>query len=392
MKKANASKDIRVAADEQRVLGAEPTFVPGKYTRADVIAALNWYNYVVQDRDRLSQIPVDYVTERYGEDAITALKALPWWRVTNRMLAFPRMGKRGYEILDNEQERLDKEYRTCIDTGRALIAQASQKKPAVVVSLTPKQIEKRAYDAAIADLDVEIDRLTTSKFKYAFSTAKWFKERKLTPGAAKKVAKFYDPLVTELELAVSKKDAQVNEGYSHLKPAQKAKLLEFVKAIRDQAQAIADTETDEAEEGATPKSAKKKAAAPKEKKPRAKKAVDPKKLVSKLKYMLRDSETKLESVDPSKIHGASEVWLYNAKYRELTYYKGDKGSLSLKGQTLIGFTESELKKIRKPETLASMMEGTPKATYNAFAALKTASRTNNPGRINPHVLILRVVK
>jgi hypothetical protein len=99
------------------------------------------------------------------------------------------------------------------------------------------------------------------------------------------------------------------------------------------------------------------------------------------------------SIDPAKLVGATELWVFNTKYNVLAHYVAGNGGLSLKGTTLQNFNESSLqKKLRKPtDVLPNITGSTAKAAERAFTSLKTKENAPN-GRINEFCVILRAVK
>jgi hypothetical protein len=120
------------------------------------------------------------------------------------------------------------------------------------------------------------------------------------------------------------------------------------------------------------------------------------KIVGKLKFLKKfeDAATKLklESISPTKLHGASEAWIYDSGKRKLHHYIADDYSktFTVKGNTLLGFdtTKSEVKTLRKPaEQLKEIMGGKP-AARKFFNDIKAVATTPN-GRFNDDMVILK---
>ena len=130
--------------------------------------------------------------------------------------------------------------------------------------------------------------------------------------------------------------------------------------------------------------------------PRKKKAVPVEKIVSKLKYLkeFKDPVNKLDllSVHPTKLHGASEAWVYDTAKRKLHHYIADEYSKSftVKGNTILGFDSntSEIKTLRKPGEQIKEIMGSKPAARKYFKDIKAVSATPN-GRFNENMLILR---
>jgi hypothetical protein len=179
----------------------------------------------------------------------------------------------------------------------------------------------------------------------------------------------------ELELAQSKKDEQVTEGYKHLKAADYKRIFAWLDDLLgaiDQYRGV------------------KKAT----KKSRVKRAPTKEKLVSKLKYMKEDSTLKIVSINPSDIIGAQELWCYNVKTRKLFKYIADSmtGPLNIKGTSITGFdaAKSVGKTLRKPEEKLKEFTKAGKVALRTFLSDIKATETLANGRMNEDTVLLRV--
>ena len=177
----------------------------------------------------------------------------------------------------------------------------------------------------------------------------------------------------ELELAQSKKDEQVKEGYSHLKAADFKRIIgwidELLSAV-DQYRGV--------------KKATKKA--------RVKKAPSKEKLVAKLKYAKEDKGLKIVSINPADIIGAGELWVYNTKTRKLgKYVAAAYKQLSIKGTSIEGFDtdKSTSKTLRKPDEKLKEFAKAGKIQLRKFLDDIKATETKLTGRINEDVVLLR---
>jgi len=128
-----------------------------------------------------------------------------------------------------------------------------------------------------------------------------------------------------------------------------------------------------------------------QRKPRKKKTLSAERLVKKIKYQVEFPELKLVSVNPEKIIGANELWVYNTKYNRLGVYRAENSirGFSVKGTTLLHFdeTESVEKTVRKPkEALANLKKGALKKALNS---MKTQEKQLK-GRIGKDTILLSV--
>jgi hypothetical protein len=178
--------------------------------------------------------------------------------------------------------------------------------------------------------------------------------------------------------------AQLKEGYAHLK---KADIKIFTTAIEDLLQAldfvIATAKATRAPRKSKPKSATK--------------------LVEKLKFLKVDDKYKIASISPDQIIGANELWVFNVKTRKLGKYiasnidpKGmgrDGTGLSVKGTTIIGFSEKESiqKTLRKPDDKIKEFQSVGKVKLRTFLEDINAVDIKLNGRINTDTVLLKVI-
>jgi hypothetical protein len=178
----------------------------------------------------------------------------------------------------------------------------------------------------------------------------------------------------ELELAQSKKDEQVREGYSNYKTADFKRMITWIDNL------LAAVEQYRGVKKAT-------------KKARVKKAPSKEKLIAKLKYAKTDTALKIVSINPADILGASELWVYNIKSRKLgKYVAASYQTLSVKGTTIINFDEqkSTSKTLRKPEEKLKEFAKAGKVQLRKFLDDVRATETLLTGRINADIVLLRV--
>jgi hypothetical protein len=119
-------------------------------------------------------------------------------------------------------------------------------------------------------------------------------------------------------------------------------------------------------------------------------------MVSKLKYLDKDVELKIQSIDPTQILKATELWVYNVKKRKLGIYLADdsQGSLYIKGSKILGYSETRsiCKTLRKPDAqLKELMAAGKPASKKWFEDIKAVESKLN-GRITEEFLLLKVYK
>jgi hypothetical protein len=178
----------------------------------------------------------------------------------------------------------------------------------------------------------------------------------------------------ELELAQSRTDAQVTEGYRHLKAADFKRITGWIDdllAAVDQYRGV--------------KKSLKKA--------RVKKAPSKEKVIAKLKYCKTDAVLKLVSINPADIVGASELWTYNIKSRKLgKYVAAAYQTLTVKGTSLVNFDtdKSVCKTLRKPDEKLKEFAKAGKIQLRKFLDDIKATESKMNGRMNADIVLLRV--
>jgi hypothetical protein len=201
----------------------------------------------------------------------------------------------------------------------------------------------------------------------------WFTTNNVVQSQLGKYEGLFSKRKQELELAQSKSDDQVREGYSHYKAAD---FKQRIKWIDDLLSAV--------EQYRGVKKATKKA--------RVKKAPSKEKLVGKLKYAKEDKPLKIVSINPADIIGSAELWVYNTKTRKLgKYVAASYNTLSIKGTSITGFdTDKSISKtLRKPDEKLKEFAKAGKVQLRKFIEDIKATETKLNGRISEDVVLLR---
>lgn len=184
---------------------------------------------------------------------------------------------------------------------------------------------------ALLHVDSLLDRIKLNKIK-AYDEANLASLRSLAQAEIKLLNKQYEHTASDLKLAIGG-DAYFIEAYSNFNKTQMKVALEYLKNMKslkhDEAQGKIRKRTE-----------------------RKKKVKAPAVIVRKLLYLIKDTETGVESADPTTLVGAQQMWVYNAKTRRLgCYYAKHESGLSAKGTTIIDYDEerSTFKTLRKPK-------------------------------------------
>jgi hypothetical protein len=359
---------------DAKYLGQEPTWenqhlVDESERQSMLGGAYNWYNYFYEAKSGRKWL-VEYMTEQgMSKAAVSMLNRVSDTKLSSTMCNTARMLSMGLE--DKKlQDKLNNYLVAAVEQGIA-IAKAEK---AAAAKLAPAYDRNPAADL-IATIEEMIDHDPDEEWRNSFYS--WLKDTKqVKPTQARAIADYYRPWFEELREVATTKDAELKYAYRHLNRKKlKERIALFTGIVNDCESLVSNSRKVVT------------------RKPRKTKPKTADKVVSKIKFQKEDTNLKIVSVDPTKIVGSSELWVFNTKYNVLSHYIADTGGLSMKGTTLQNVSEtSKQKKLRKPADILPKITGsTPKAAERAFTAINT--KENNPnGRINEYCIILRAVK
>ena len=359
--KKRATRTIVPRGFDTKYIGEEPTF-SGPVKDVDLGKCLNWYNYMVDEKQCRNFIADWMLTKDDYRDRVDELKRIPEWKFQGTVGALARMMTRGL-VLDS---RWMKRFRVRIDDILSYVSETSNVAQLERTRLNPES-------PIVAEIDSAIDEFTEGGCRSEWSVYDFLKAR-ATPGpVAKRVGTHFSRLRDELAEAVKGHDVQLREAYHTYTKKQLRSFHEFVDRI------VSDCVV----WGGNIKKARA---------PRKKRVKTADQLTKRVKYLQQFPDLKLISVPPSSIVGARVLWTYNARSKALARYEWADGDFSIKGSTLDNYSIAGQKKLRKPiATLPNIVSGGPKAADKTFIDLKTKITQPN-GRLNQHTVLLRVVK
>ena len=347
----------------------EPTTTQATYS-VDLPMALNWYGLHEEDRVMRKWL-VNYLITNGKREYIKAVEKA-WDVEIKAMAVLVRLMARDQYVSDSDKAFIDTRLSFIKSKYVEDVAKVTTDvaKPATVP--TPMvSIDQRIVDAArkyAAEIDNEIDNFVRNK-KSDFSMKAFLLSNSISGAVSKKIGGFYTGLISEVKEALEGKDEQLVEGYSHFTKAELKRFQLYVENI------LADCQQQVV-------------AAKSNRAPRARKEKPAGVLVARLQYQKEFAELNMKSVLPTTIIGASELWVYNTKYRRVSvYYATDRGGLSVRGTTLLNYdtSKSETKTLRKPE---EFFKGEGKrALAFALKSIKTKAIVPN-GRINSETILI----
>lgn len=364
--------------------GGEPKVLeqPALDKRSSILGkAFNWYNYFCTNKEA-KQFIVDYVIQT--GDAVTAKKLNKV--ADNKVVAtygwLARFSQRGFNLLDEEKERLNKEVKRLIENEKEpeqaeLATEEEQETTKRNVQIVMRE---RAQDISGEMLGLVDDYIAEGCKTITDTSNKvvnMLSEKNILPQHISIVISPFDEIKQELLEVQKGEDEQLVEGYSHLGKVQVKNLIKFIEQIISNINSyVALKQTTKAK--------------------RARKPISVEKQVSKLKYLRKfvDEKAKLNlvSVEPTKLHNSQEAWVYDTAKRKLYHYVADElgKCLIVKGNTLLGFDtkESEAKILRRPEEQLKQIMGSKPAARKFFKEIKAVVTQPN-GRFNAAMIILK---
>lgn len=369
------------SAIDIKYMGAEPTWTETPVTDSQLADAYNWYTYVCSHDDVKSFTLSYFKTHGTGKALLSAINDLPS-HLFITVGSICRMIERGAILPERTLTFLKDKCKIIVEVAIALKAEKdAENKLASAQKNNVISIQDRIAEQ-VSNLIAEIEEQVDDMFEQAgepemvFGTYNFLQTKNVKGPQAKMIAEHYQRLSDELAEVLGGKDEQLKEGYRNYSKVQIKKIKAFVDSIITDCGQIAVN-------------------AKASRRPRARKAKSAEQVTAKVKYMKNDPNLKVTSVNPAEIIRATQVWVYNTKYRKLgVYHSASQGGLNIKGTTILDFDEkaSIQKKLRKPEQVI------PNVTQGGKVALRTIMASINAktqpltGRINEDTLILKVIK
>ncbi|SVA15611.1 uncharacterized protein METZ01_LOCUS68465 [marine metagenome] len=256
-----------------------------------------------------------------------------------------------------------------VEKEKAEIAKKDEK-PKKVISIQDR-LQGKVEDY-ISAVEGQADDFVDSGYKMKYDPYNHLLELGCKAAHARKMRPFYVDCYNELVDVYNKDDEYYMEAWSHLKPKYHKLMMDFYGTIVDDLDRIIKNSTAQ-------------------RKPRKKKTLSAARLVKKLKYQEEFPKLKLVSINPEKIIGASELWVYNTKYNRIGVYRAENAirGFSVKGCTIQHFDKQESveKKARKPKDILDVLKrGTLKKKLNNLST----SENELTGRIGKDTILLGV--
>jgi hypothetical protein len=333
----------------------EPTW-DREYTQTDIHEAMSWYNSNKSDKDAAKYLGIT--------DAAVAKRflSLAWsLRMLSRGCKFSPLS----ENTINGMRTMLKERLTSIQAPDDEVFVDN------VVSIQDR-IENKINEI-IGEMQGLVDNFGILGDVKKMNAYQWMTDNNVKSAHANKIAEYFTSKLVALEAGI--KDPTLKEYYEGYDKKRLINLYTCYANIISDAHKIASN-------------------ASVARKPRKKKPVSFDKMVKGLNFLQKFDDLKLQSVDPVKIPGATQLWVYNVKTRKLGVYTAlDAAGLLVKGSAIKNYSiESSISKtLRKPEaTLKIVTDGGKIVLRKALDNVNSKPSKLN-GRINKDTILLRIV-
>lgn len=373
-KKTKSTRASRKTIDDMHY-GPEPMGVD-YFENNNINNFFSWYTYFY-DRNRCNQIIMGYAKEHGYKNAnkfkklyiptsvASIIRGLENGLVFPDHKDYPDEGSAGW------QKHIHSELRKYNKKAIEMKAEDLDKGKIVKKRKTVQENMEAKVRDLLGEVDHAIDLWDTDKFDmYSYLT-----DNKVSSAVASKIPTHYTDLQLEIQDAILGTDPQLKEGYSFMNMSEKKGFLNFVTKIILDTERYADNNKPI-------------------RKPRKAKAISATKLVSKLSYLDHDPINKVKSIDPSKIVGSKQLWLFNTKTNEIIKYdQSDRAGLSVKGTTIQNFNEktSSSKKLgMKTEHFIDRILDAGSIVLNKVMSEINSKASKVTGRVNNNMIILKV--
>lgn len=361
----------RIRNTDEMYIGFEPKFKGEISKKNDAVFAkcLNWYSNL--DDKKIYPWVSEYLSKDFTKKEIS--KILSVNDITVRHLAiFLRMKNNGTIFTDELEHLIDTQLAKIVLKTNVTVDTGIEKPKNNVVSIQDRILQKARLLCSEIDQEYD-DFFFKNNFKTKFKAYDWLLKNQITSQTVDYIIDVYTNELSTLNDALNNNDPDSVESFAHLTKAQLKKTIAFIEGI------INDCNIWKSNKNKT-------------RKPRKKKSVSAEKQINNLKYMKEYTKLKLISIPPENIVGASQLWVYNTKYKYLTCYNSTS-TFGVKGTTItnIDLETSVRKTCRKPdEILPKILTGGKRILKNIMNDLSTKSVDVN-GRVNGDCILLKAI-
>lgn len=367
-RKVKAVRVSRKSANiaDRKYLGDEPTAYHVEDTSStQYMKVLNWFNYFYIHEELTPSFVKFIQKNQYTEIEKVAVKAAPKddidFSVAKRAFLLESGFTFSEELHGDWLQQVQLNLDSIVRKYQYNQASKAQEKP--IIDRATIRLHK-----SLSALDDEIDHWN-EPFRDDFNIGKFLADHAST--------KFNEAALARMNGILE--DLADPESQWSMRPSEKREYTQFIKSIRD------------ALIKANERPIKEKI----ERKPRKLKIKTPEQQVAKVRYCKEYPDLEIKSVSPTQILGASQLWAFHTRSRKLFVYNAsDESGFKIQGTKLINMDEktSICKTLRKPQEQIANMMSSGKIQLRKFMDSIKAVPKNGNGRLDDHLVLLRVVK
>jgi hypothetical protein len=369
-RKPKAPKKTRteVYLTNLKFLGEEPKFEEGALlTDAQVSQSYNWYNYM-SSQEETREFAVEWA-EANDKDLLKKIETIPPKLFPATAGKLLRLSSLGYDI---GKKRMDFAMKLLNEqSGKKIVDEVEEAEAADKPVQTKTTSTDVRYDSYVGQFEVILD-----KTEFDLDVYDSLRGNNFPVSCVSRLKGYYSGPLQEYKLALTGTDPDLNEAYARVpKKELKAAVTFLENAIEDMTRYSGTTRKQSA--------------------PRKKKTQSVEKKLSTFECQASSTEFKVASSPPENTIGASEVLLFNTKYRTLVLLKGAEGGLDIKGKSFRNVDESRSLQTgtgrRTDKALIEVMAG-GKATMNDWMSKKAEPGKKVKVSSDENTIILRIFK
>ena len=375
MKNTAQVKLLNPRSPDTKFMGMEPDWhtAPMAGRISSMSKAFAWYNYFYGKKDARDMI-VSYL-EAHGRKAdVRTLRGVPDSAIRSTTAWLCRMTQVGLELNEAEQVKLDTMLAEILAAKQQAQAEVTVESDVPKITIQDRLREKVSECAG--ELDGMFDEfvINGARMSADYKPVSLIRSMNVAPQMISTLSDIWKRKLTEFELAVEGKDAQLAEGYGFLSKVQLRNAVKFCEAVINDCGAYVQIKKVD-------------------RKPRMAKAISPEKRAAKFKFQAEIADLKIKGLAPANLVDKSEAWLYDSKKRKLIHVIADShvGTFTIKSNSIIGFStaESMQKTVRKPADIVKAMQAAGKPAARKIYKDLTTTETQFNGRGTENLVVLK---
>lgn len=366
-------KELKPKDFDLKHIGSEPSFnAETVVTEWELAKAFNWYNHFYDSKDAKEFI-AQYLDVAGKQQVAKSVRRVNDRHVKTTYGWLARCIVRGSVVSNDTLTKLQSEVDRLVSF---VTVDTSDDQAPVSNRPNVQEIMRERTQQVGGELEgLWDDYLKSGAGKDGIKAMDLLSQRNILPQHVPLLVNAWQAKLDEYNEVAKGNDEQLNEAYDRFGKVQLKNIINSIQTVIADLNAYIGMK----------KSGKKQ---------RAKKPVPVEKVVKRLKYLktFKLEKLELESVNPTKLHGCNEAWVYDTKKRKLHHFIADEytKSIGVKGNTVLGFCtkESQTKTLRKPEEQIKQIMGSKPAARKFFDGIKAVAAKPN-GRFNANMIILR---